>query len=143
MASPKDENPMPARPMRRRNSRFDICRAVYALAESMMNVRLSCSFKLMALGWVGQGIIRQSFARMQSAPGFTCEGIVRVAGIDQPGITTRCQQLLHLLDHLADHAPRLAGLKVMLDLDQGSVSGVEAPCKDCCHVEGDRRIPGA
>src|SRR5256885_12220733 len=76
---------------------------------------------------------------MQSAPGFTCEGIVRVAGVDQPGITTRCQQLLHLLDHLADHAPRLAGLKVMLDLDQGSVSGVEAPCKDCCHVEGDRR----
>jgi hypothetical protein len=41
-----------------------------------------------------------------------------------------------------NHATRLAGLELALDLDQGSVGGIETPREEHRHVEQGSRIIG-
>ncbi len=43
------------------------------------------------------------------------------------------QQNFHLVGRLVDHAARLPGLNLPLQLEQGLIGTVEALCKDCCN----------
>src|SRR5207237_186410 len=50
-----------------------------------------------------------------------------IPSVDETG-TADSQKSFHLLDRLGDHAVRLAGLKLALELNEGAISAVEPPC---------------
>jgi len=60
-----------------------------------------------------------------------------------PGVTAAgTQELLHLVDHLCNHAARFAGFEQALDLHESGISAVETPCQDRSDVECRSRIAG-
>src|SRR5215471_1097726 len=50
------------------------------------------------------------------------------------------QQNLHLLGRLADHAARLSGRNLPLQLKEGLIGTLEALCQDCCNIQEPDRI---
>src|SRR5271170_8365128 len=58
------------------------------------------------------------------------EWIVGITGVSETSAAAEAQQFLHFLDRPADHAARLAGLELTLNLDKGSVGAVETLRKD-------------
>src|SRR5262249_32928003 len=50
------------------------------------------------------------------------------------------QQNLHLLGRLADHAARLSGLNLPLQLKEGLIGTLEALCQDCCNIQEPDRV---
>jgi hypothetical protein len=65
-----------------------------------------------------------------------------MAGVGETSAAAVAQQLLHPLDRPADHAARLAGSELALNLEKGSVGAIERLGKDRGDVEGDGRITG-
>ena len=49
---------------------------------------------------------------------------------------TNSEQLPHFLDSLGNHAVRLAGLKLALELNENAISAVKPSSKDCRNVKG-------
>jgi len=60
--------------------------------------------------------------------------IVWISGIDEAG-TAGTQQPFYPFDCFANHAARLAGLNLALELDEGLIGAVETPCQDSCNVK--------
>ena len=52
------------------------------------------------------------------------EGVIRIAGRREAGAAER-QQIFHLLHRVRDHAGRLAGLELALQLDEGMIGAIE------------------
>ena len=59
--------------------------------------------------------------------------------MDKTGITNT-QQSLHFLDCLCDHAARLAGRKLVLQLNEHLIGAIYPTCKDRRNVKGSDRI---
>ncbi len=71
---------------------------------------------------------------------FIGEWVGGIAGVHEISVAAVAQQFLHLLDRSADHAARLAGLELALNLDKRSVGGVETSRKDRGDVPGSVEI---